>query len=170
MMLDSTFINIRENVSTYDFPTIAGYVSQNQPTDHVCDGTFYFQFQIANTESRLIDELRTAYIHAKLVYQDLDSSRLISGFFEAKYLIECRLFGEELYPNISIDPDGEFIFSHKSKMGYVDIGVRGEKELSYHVRNDVNPNETRYDDYIWDDDYKIPKELYDALLSLKQQL
>ena len=59
MMLDSTFINNRENVSTYDFPTIAGYVSQNQPTDHVCDGTFYFQFQIANTESRLIDELRT---------------------------------------------------------------------------------------------------------------
>ena len=124
-----------------------------------------------DAQSKLLDDLRQVYTQALHVYQDLDPNRLKLGFREAMFIVTSRLFGEKLCPNVSIDPYGEYIFSHMSKMGYVDIGVRGEGELSYHVRNDVNPGETRFDDYKWEDnDFKIPIDLSKALKSLEQQL
>ena len=175
-MLDST-LNYKPNwvdrshSFTAEFPTFNEHISPNKLNEPVKDGTTYVPTRTisANTETRLFDELEIAYLHAKSMYQDLNSTKFVIGYHEAKILIYNRLFSEELYPTISIDPYGEFIFTHKSNKGYVDIGVRGENELSYHVRNDVNPSETRYDDYEWDDNYIIPKALYNALNSLKQQ-
>lgn len=169
MLLDST-INYKPTL-TAEFPTFNEDIFPNKQKEPVRDGTKYVPTRTisANTETRLFDELETVYLHAKSVYQYLDKTKFEIGYYEAKILIYNRLFSEELYPTISIDLYGEFIFTHKSIKGYVDIGVRGEKELSYHVRNDVNPSETRYDDHEWDDNYIIPKALFNALNSLKQQ-
>ena len=135
------------------------------------EGTLNVSSKTEHTQSKLFDDLKQVYTYAQHVYQDLDPNQLKIGYFEASILVSGRLFGEVLYPTVSIDPYGEFIFSHMSKMGYVDIGVSGEGELSYHVRNDVYPEETRFDDYNWEEnDYKIPIDLYKALKSLEKHL
>ena len=125
---------------------------------------------VETIEDRLLDELRSVYKDAKHYYQDLDDAKFELGFKEAVDLINSQIFDEKLYPDISIESYGEFIFSHDSNAGYVDIGVRGERRVSYHVMNDVLPEETRYDNHKWDEDYTIPMDLYSALKSLKQYL
>ena len=127
-------------------------------------------FFVKTIEDKLLDKLQAVYKDAKHYYQDLDEAKFALGFDEAATLIKRQLFDEKLFPEISIDPYGEFIFSHDSDAGYVDIGVRGEKRLSYHVKNDIEPGATEYDNHEWDDNYIIPKDLYSALKYLKQYL
>lgn len=152
----------------FDSTEIPLYRSQSYEPPIVYECTRNKPIKIPNTESRLLDELDKVYLYTKFIYQDLDSAKLDKGYIEAKILINYRLFSDEFYPHISIDPYGEFIFSHKSNKGYVDIGVRGEGELSYHVRNDDDPQKTRYEDYKWDENFDLPDDLYFAINSLKQ--
>ena len=118
---------------------------------------------------RLVAEVYDAYAFAQYVFPELDNQRLGRAYIEARFLASSLLFGDELYPSVSVDEHGEITFSHRSDSGYVDIGVRGEGVLSYHVRNDVDPEKTEFDDYDWSD-FDIPMRLYSALQALRQHL
>jgi len=118
---------------------------------------------------RSFEDVYQAFQIASHAFPDLDKNRLSLAFVEANLLARSRLFDGALYPEVCVDPYGEFTFSHRSEAGYVDIGVRGEGELSYHVRNDVDPAETKFDDYDWSD-RDIPQDLFTALKSLRKHL
>ena len=138
-------------------------------TGEIFEGTIDVPAELKNFRSKLLDEVEQAYLFAQRTYDKLDDDQFKIAFVEAQILADSQLFGEELCPNVSVDPYGEFTFSHKSKAGYVDIGVRGEGELSYHVRNDIEPDQTQFDDYSWIG-YDIPHELLAALTSLRYHL
>lgn len=122
---------------------------------------------MGNIKEKLLAQLDSLVEQAKKegFYSDVEQLEL--GFKEAVGIINSHIFDDKLYPVISIDHFGEITFSYKSPVGYIDIGVRGEKELSYHIRNDVNPRETRYGDCKWDDDYSIPIEVLSAIQIFK---
>ena len=138
-------------------------------TDEIFKGTIDVPAELKNFRSKLLDEVEQAYLFAQKTYDKLDDDQFKIAFVEAQILADSQLFSEELCPNVSVDPYGEFTFSHKSKAGYVDIGVRGEGELSYHVRNDIEPDQTQFDDYSWIG-FDIPHELLAALTSLRYHL
>ena len=123
----------------------------------------------ATASRRLLEKVHQAYLSAKRTFTDLDQDRLDRAFEEAKHLAGSRIFGAGIVPDIGVDQYGEFTFSHESSAGYIDIGVRGDGELSYHVRNDRNPKDSKYDDYKWKD-YHIPPELIEAISALKRHL
>ncbi len=106
---------------------------------------------------------------ARTNFQDLDRNQLEHAIREALILAKSGLFDSEIYPDIRVDPYGEITFSHKSSAGYVDIGVRGERELSYHIRNDLEPTNSKYDDHRWDYNF-LPQPLCDAISALRQNL
>ena len=137
--------------------------------DEAFEGTIDVPAELKDFRSKLLDEVKQAYLFALGTLDKLDDDQFKIAFGEAIILADSQLFGEEICPDVSVDPYGEFTFSHKSKAGYVDIGVRGEGELSYHVRNDIEPEQTRFDDYSWIG-YDIPHELIDALTSLRHHL
>ncbi len=118
---------------------------------------------------RLRDKVREAFQYASHAYTGLDKTQLQRAYAEALRLADSGIFEAEITPDISIDIYGEFIFSHRSEAGYVDIGVRGEYELSYHVRNDIEPEKTAYADLDWTSG-GIPEELYAALAELRKNL
>lgn len=122
------------------------------------------------TQGKIIAKIEQAYRFAQCEFGDLDRYQLGRAREESMFLANSPLFDAELMPDVCIDPYGEFTFSHRSNAGYVDIGVRGVGELSYHVRNDIDPDATRFDDYKWTTDYRIPMPLFQALQVLKQQL
>ena len=117
----------------------------------------------------LVDEVRWNFNFACTTWSELESFQLHLAFEEALLLALSGLFEAEFIPDVCIDEYGEFTFSHQSKAGYVDIGVRGAGELSYHVRNDIDPSQTAYDDYIWQN-YDIPIGLYRAIAALREHL
>ena len=110
--------------------------------------------------------LHEAYLFAFNAYDGLDKERLARACREARLLASCALFQETLFPEVSIDPNGEITLSCRARGGYVDIGVCGDQELSFHVRNDVEPRLSAYADMEWTD-YKIPSVLLDALEALQ---
>ena len=132
-------------------------------------GTIDVPAELKDFRSKLLDEVEQAYLFAQRTYDKLDDDQFNIAFGEAQILADSQLFGEKLCPNVSVDPYGEFTFSHKSKAGYVDIGVRGVGELSYHVRNDIEPQQNRFDDYSWIG-YDVPRELIAALMTLRRHL
>ena len=156
--------------SDFAFPSIFA-LSRREPTStQDVDGTLNIPYQGDDSHNeKLLDVIDQAFMFARHTFRDLDECQLEMALGEAKLLATSRLFGAELYPNVSVDPYGEFTFSHRSCAGYVDIGVRGEGELSYHVRNDVDPEETRFDDHVWAD-YRVPHELFTALKALRKHL
>ncbi|MCY4228382.1 MAG: hypothetical protein OXF20_11995 [Gammaproteobacteria bacterium] len=117
----------------------------------------------------LTSEIYQARSFAHGNFQDLDRNRLEQAICEALILANSGLFDSEIYPDVRVDPYGEITFSHKSSAGYVDIGVRGERELSYHVRNDIEPMNSKFDDHRWDYNC-LPQPLCDAIRALKQNL
>ena len=121
------------------------------------------------TTHALVDEVRWNFNFACITLNELESHQLDLTFAEALHLVSSGLFEAELIPDVCIDEYGEFTFSHQSQAGYVDIGVRGVGELSYHVRNDIDPSQTAYDDYIWKN-YDIPIGLYKAIAALREHL
>ncbi|MCY4152158.1 MAG: hypothetical protein OXE94_07985 [Aestuariivita sp.] len=98
----------------------------------------------------LFGEVRRVWEAVQGTFHDWDNEHVKQAFYEAIALIRSRLFSAEINPDICIDVYGEFTFSHKSPAGYVDIGVRGTGELSYHVRNDIDPTKTAFADCEWD--------------------
>jgi len=118
---------------------------------------------------KLTSDICRVISFARRNFQSLDCNQLEQAFCEALVLANSGLFDSEMYPDVGVDPYGEITFSHKSSAGYVDIGVRGEKELSYHVRNDVEPCQTKFDDHDWNYNL-LPRPLSDAIGALKQHL
>ena len=151
------------------FPFISTLAGHAHFAAGAVDGTLDVPNKVEDDHDRLLGEVYQAFVFARHSFHDLDERQLEMAFIEAKQLAASRLFGAELYPNVSVDHNGEFTFSHRSSAGYVDIGVRGEAVMSYHVRNDVNPQETRFDDYDWVD-YDVPLQLFDALIALRKHL
>ena len=123
---------------------------------------------VATTQA-LVDEVRWNFNFACTTWSDLNFLQLDFAYAEALRLAMSGLFEAEFIPDVCIDEYGEFTFSHQSKAGYVDIGVRGVGELSYHVRNDIDPSQSAYDDYIWQN-YDIPIGLYRAIAALREHL
>lgn len=187
-MLDTTIINTPEigyEVGTLDnghlppsfvFPAFNLQSFMKREVTVEFDGTLDFyksedasKHQGIGARTKLFEEIYQAFQFARHTFSDLDETRLEVACLEAQLLAASNLFGEEITPNVSVDPYGEFTFSHRSSAGYVDIGVRGEGELSYHVRNDVHPDETKFDDYVWAD-YEVPQPLFGALGALRELL
>ena len=109
--------------------------------------------------------LEAAYAYGLRTYDHLDKDRLAAAYREAAVLASCDIFQETLLPDICVDPAGEFTLSCEPKGGYVDIGVTGAQELSYHVRNDLDPQKSANDDLDWRDQ-RIPERLLHALAAL----
>ena len=174
-MFDSTIIGAADTgfdgqlPSAFSFPYF-NFLSHSEPVSTAeFDGTVDTTKIVNDAYSKLFDEIYQAFTFARHTFSDIDETQLELAFREAKVLAASALFGDELSPNVSVDPYGEFTFSHRSAAGYVDIGVRGEGELSYHVRNDIDPAETKFDDYDWDE-YNVPTHLFAALKSLRKHL
>jgi len=98
------------------------------------------------------------YSRAKQICEGVEDTQLRLAVVEAVRVLSSGLFDDFLKPRVSIDEHGEFSFSLQTGAGYLDIGVRGDRELSYHVRNDKFPEETVYNDVEWDE-LSLPDEL-----------
>lgn len=122
-----------------------------------------------DTNQKLTNDISQVLSFARRNFQNLDDHLLEQASCEALVIANSGLFDLKIYPDVFVDPYGEFTFSHKSSAGYVDIGVRGEKQLSYHVRNDFEPSQTKFDDHEWDYN-SLPQPLFDAIKALKQHL
>ena len=151
------------------FPLLAEAAKVATVDSLTVDGTIEKAKTISNENTRLMDEIWNAYTFAKYTFVELDAEQLELARNEAMVLAASQLFEAKVVPQVCVDPYGEFTFSHKSAAGYIDIGVRGERELSYHVRNDISPDDTRYDDYVWDD-LHVPQELFQAIEKIKKSL
>ena len=114
-------------------------------------------------------DIAQAFDFARHASPEIDPEQLDRAFTEAMFLARSGLFGSELAPDVSVDPYGECTFSHQSDAGYIDIGVRGENELSWHVRNDVDPARTVYGDHDWRN-RDVPRQLFDAIETLGEHL
>jgi len=88
----------------------------------------------AHPGERLADRVDELCRFARFSYEELDVERMSKAQNEANVLVHNNAFSETLLPDVCIDRHGEISFTHRSKSGYVDIGVRGDGELSYHVR------------------------------------
>lgn len=112
-----------------------------------------------------VDTLFALFQKAKLISQGIDEQTLKKAVVEAVRLMSSGLFPDFQKPAISVDEYGEFSFSIENSSGYLDIGVCGHGELSYHVRNDVNPDFTVFGDCDWNDT-SVPDELVEGTVNL----
>ena len=110
--------------------------------------------------------LNDAYTSATASYGGLDKGRLARAYNEAKQLASCTVFQDALMPEVSVDPNGEFIFTCSPRGGYFDIGVSGDQKLSFHVRNDLNKELSDHADLDWKGQ-RVPDRLITALESLQ---
>ena len=134
------------------------------------DETIVNELNLGSVKNQhLVDEVQRNFNLANHTSNNSELNQLHCAYIEAIYLAKCGLFEVEFTPEICIDEYGEFTFSHQSEAGYVDIGVRGVGELSYHVRNDIDPSKTAYDDLNWHD-YRVPPRLYEAIVALREYL
>lgn len=146
------------------FPAISRISSHRMPRNETC-----FEFHVNSRQSKMLHELVKEYNFAHNAFIEIDISRLNKAFVEAVRLVMSGLFDKEIFPNISVDPYAEFTFSHESSSGYIDIGVRGAGELSYHVRNDVDPQKSKFDDWNWEN-YIMPQSLFIAMEHLREHM
>ena len=141
----------------YFFPSLLGDRTENSSEEGT--NSFVWSTHPRDRLAKRVDELCR---YARLCYDEIDHEQLRAAQNEANVLIYSGVFSERLAPDVTIDRYGEISFTHQSVTGYVDIGVRGETELSYHVRNDVVPEATDYDDYAWDR-FDVPAGLLAAV-------
>lgn len=107
------------------------------------------------------------YQSAKLFCEDISNDRLKVAVVEAIRLMNSGIFLDYVQPNIAVDDCGEFSFTHKNGRGYMDIGVNGTGEISFHVRNDQDPSSTVYGDEAWNG-VTPPENLLAGVVSLLQ--
>ena len=135
------------------------YFESSQPAKYVRS---FWDNPVESNAVRVHDKLYTAFIYWKSSFNPMEIEKLTAAYNEASSLVLSGLFGTEMVPNIGIDSCGEIIISHRSATGYVDIGCRGEKELSFHVRNDVDPTKTAYGDIEFDGS-TLPEALVESI-------
>lgn len=114
-----------------------------------------------------VDELFSLYQSAKLFGVDVEPDQLKSALLEAVRLKSSGLFPDFIKPQIAVDECGEFMFTYKNSTGYIDIGVCGEGEISFHARNDSDPEKTTYGDQEWNG-LSVPDELIEGATSIFQ--
>ncbi|MCY4304072.1 MAG: hypothetical protein OXC62_04710 [Aestuariivita sp.] len=136
----------------------------------------HYRFQnLENTEreTNIVHEqilkIKRVWESAQGFLSEINKEQAEQAFQEALALTLSRLFSKEINPEICIDHYGEFTFSHESHAGYVDIGVRGQREISYHIRNDIHPEKTKFDDCEWDL-ISLPKPLSIAMENLQREI
>jgi hypothetical protein len=105
-----------------------------------------------------VRQLFELYQAGRLFCEDVPEAQLKAAFFEASRILNSGIFPEYIKPQIGIDDCGEFSFSIKNLYGYLDIGVSGEGQISYHVRNDADPSKTTFNDCEWDG-LNMPEQL-----------
>lgn len=105
---------------------------------------------------------------AKNFCVDADSDKLRLAAAEAARILSSGIFSDWLRPDVSVDTYGEFSISLRRPGGYLDIGVCGDGELSFHVRNDFDASKTVYGDVEWDG-ATLPDELIEAAIQLSEQ-
>ena len=105
---------------------------------------------------------------AKEFCEGVDIDRIRLAAVEAARILNSGIFPDFLEPQVSVDAYGEFSISLKRPGGYLDIGVRGDGELSYHVRNDLDASKTTYGDIPWYGS-NLPDELIDAAIQFAAQ-
>ena len=105
-----------------------------------------------------VEELFSLFQSAKLFSVGVDHEQLKSALLEAVRLKSSGLFPDFIKPQVAVDECGEFMFTYKNSTGYIDIGVCGEGVISFHARNDADPEKTTYGDREWDR-LSIPDEL-----------
>lgn len=120
------------------------------------------------TVNRLGDRLQQAHQFALTYFPNIDKTQLYQAFRET-WMLSSYLFSDNMPPSITVDPHGEFTMSYRSHCGYIDIGTNGTGELSYHVRNDVQPDASIFDDIDWSD-HRIPMQLVKAIEALMVQM
>ena len=147
---------------SYFFP-VASHSSDNVEDD---SSTYVFP---THPRERLAERVDQLCRFARFTYSDIDHDKLRKAQNEANLLAYSGLFSEECAPSVCIDRFGEISFTHSSGVGYIDIGVSGESELSYHVRNDTDPERSVFNDYTWNDG-SIPAELFHAIFELKSKI
>jgi hypothetical protein len=112
-----------------------------------------------------VDDLFQKYQYAKLLCEGVESARLRAAFIEAANFLNSGIFSDYFRPSIGVDEYGEFSFSMRSSRGYLDVGVCGTGEISYHIRNDAEPEKTKFGDVAWDS-ISPPVELTESAIDL----
>ncbi len=105
---------------------------------------------------------------AKAFSEGVDAYKIKMAAVEATRILNSGIFPDFLEPHVSVDAYGEFSISLRLPGGYLDIGVCGNGELSYHVRNDLDTSKTAYGDVPWDG-VTLPDELIEAAIQLAAQ-
>lgn len=114
---------------------------------------------------RFVDRVDELCWLARFSYEGLDTEKLARARNGTNGPIHGNVFSGTFLPDVCIDRHGETGFRHRPKSGYVDMGIRGDGELSYHVRNYRDPQSSAHDDHRWSD-FAIPKRLREALKAL----
>lgn len=112
---------------------------------------------LPSVEEELLHSLLKSLDSIKVTIDYEHYSAVARAAGEALSLIESGLFNETAFPKIRVDEYGEFCFIISRESAYVDIGVSGNGELSYHVKNNETGRST-YDD-VKEYDGDIPSEL-----------
>lgn len=105
---------------------------------------------------------------AKAFCEGIDIDRIRMAAIETTRILNSGIFPDFLEPHVSVDVYGEFSISLRRLGGYLDIGVCGDGELSFHVRNDFDTSKTVYGDVAWDG-ATLPEELVEAAIQLAAQ-
>ena len=108
------------------------------------------------------------YQAAKAFCEGVETAKIRTAAVEATRIINSGIFSDFLEPHVSVDAYGEFSISLRCSAGYLDIGVCGNGELSYHIRNDLDISKTAYGDVQWDG-ATLPDELIEAAIQLAAQ-
>ena len=133
-------------------------------TETIESNTQTFQYPI-HPRDRLRNQVDTLCRYARFAYDIEDKEALSRAQNEANLLIYSGVFSEDFSPDIHVDEYGEISFTKRFSCGYIDIGVSGNGELSFHVRNDLDPSLTQYADHFFGD-ASIPLELLKSIEDL----
>jgi hypothetical protein len=112
-----------------------------------------------------VDDLFQKYQFAKILCESAEIDRLRAAFIEATSFLNCGIFSDFQRPHVGVDEYGEFSFSIRSSRGYLDVGVCGTGEISYHIRNDLEPEKTKFGDTVWDR-VSPPSDLTESAIEL----
>jgi hypothetical protein len=109
---------------------------------------------------KLVQEIAAAIAQGRV-----SEKQILAAAKEAIRVIAWNIFSETAYPKIRIDDFGEICFIVVKNSGYADLGISGIGEISFGIRNDLDPDYSFFgDEPIADDD--LPGRLRLALSKL----